>query len=50
MNAEPNSFTLKMVSVNAGELSEQIHCTMQCRNTEDCELNNTALKSFSFTY
>jgi len=48
VNAEPKSFTLKMVSAHACEMSEQIRCSTQCRNPEDCALNNTCFEKFQF--
>jgi hypothetical protein len=48
VNAEPNSFAPKMVSAHACEMSEQIHCTTQCRNTEDHELSNTCFEKLHY--
>ena len=48
VNAETNSFTLKMVSAHAHELSEQIHCTTQCRNAEDFEMDNTCFDKLQY--
>jgi len=48
VNVETNSFTLKMVLAHACEMSEQIHCTMQRRNSEDHELNNTCFEKLQY--
>jgi len=48
MNAEPNTFTLKMMSAHDCEMSKQIHCTTQRRNSEDHELNNTCFEKLQY--
>jgi hypothetical protein len=48
VNAETNSFTLKMVSAHTRELSEQIHRTTKCRNPEDFEMDNTCFDKLQY--
>ena len=48
VNAETNSFTLKLVSAHACEKSEHIHCSIQCRNPEDLELNNSCFEKLQY--